>query len=383
MAKQDSAPQTKQDEFSRIFDEYRAKIEEITQRTETNLRNISAEADIATSSDSEKDEIVVSRASTETPQDSGAGEPDLKKSIIEVGQLNAKEAEEILAEARHKARQIIEEAEKAVKKEARKKTQSEVEKIISKARKDAEAIVAQANQAAERERDEVIAASKQEVERLVREITEKCRQESQEQASRTLAEAQQKAKIMLDGISASTVVINKVIGEMVGRAKQTISEFETGLQKDSEELTKVITVTQVKLAEVSRISEEAERPAAAPPAVQSKNREVPSSPTLAVRLMGERSNGNNGAATLFSGRVEMKSISPTFDYQYLKNMKKYLVSVPYIKDLQEYASEKEMSVLFEVKEPAPLLEIFRNIPLVTQVITEADGGMSLVFKNPA
>jgi hypothetical protein len=79
--------------------------------------------------------------------------------------------------------------------------------------------------------------------------------------------------------------------------------------------------------------------------------------------------------------MEMKSISAEFDYQYLKGMKKYLVHIPNIKYLQEYASEKEMSVVFDVLEPLPVLDILSNIPLVDEVITRAEDDICLIFKK--
>ena len=44
-SKNDSQPNS--DEFTRIFDEYRAKIEEITRKTEENLQTIHGKIDIA------------------------------------------------------------------------------------------------------------------------------------------------------------------------------------------------------------------------------------------------------------------------------------------------------------------------------------------------
>ena len=40
MSKQKNESQPNTDEFTRIFDEYRAKIEEITRKTEENLQSI-------------------------------------------------------------------------------------------------------------------------------------------------------------------------------------------------------------------------------------------------------------------------------------------------------------------------------------------------------
>jgi hypothetical protein len=82
---------------------------------------------------------------------------------------------------------------------------------------------------------------------------------------------------------------------------------------------------------------------------------------------------------MFSGKVEMKSVT-SFEYRQLKNLVNYLVHVPGIKYVQENASEKEMSILFDVKEPMPLVDILRDIPLVDKVIAEP-GGASLVLKK--
>jgi hypothetical protein len=58
----------------------------------------------------------------------------------------------------------------------------------------------------------------------------------------------------------------------------------------------------------------------------------------------------------------------------------YLVHIPGIKYVQENASEKEMSVVFDVKEPLPLIDILKDIPLVEKVIEEGNGA-SLVLKK--
>lgn len=395
MAKQEVEPQIKQDEFSRIFDEYRSKIEEITRRTESNIRSLSSEP-INTDDAIQQVEVLVTREAPENGSNGGTHIPDGiisrvqpetpkkqeedRKNGVDAERQNVEESAEILYDAKRKAKQIIEEAEESAKKEAKKKTQGQVDKLIGKAKKEAEDIIARANQMAEKERDEVIAASKREVERLIKEITEKCRQESQAQATRSIEQAQEKAKKMLADVSASTVEINRLIAAIVLRARNTINEFETGLQQDTIELTRVITAAQTALEEVSRIAVE-EKPRPAPQNNVLKNREIFTNPTLSVRLAGEKSNGKNGTPVLFSGRLEMKSVSVDFDYQYLKNMKKYLAHVPNVKYLQEYASEKEMSALWEVKEPLPLVEILNNIPGLDKVITEPDGNFSLIFKN--
>jgi F-type H+-transporting ATPase subunit b len=367
MSKPDVKTQTHKDEFSRIFDEYRAKIEEISRKTVNNIPQTGMAPDTATGDDIEDVEVTVSRVQPKT-----AGSP---KELISPADL---EAEEIILAAKRRAQQIIDEAEEKSRKEATKKTQSQVEKIISKARKDAEEMIAQARQATDKESNDIVAAAKEEAEKFLREITEKCRRETQTQSNRAIDEAREKADKMMTDIVTSCQEISRMVSEIVSRTRQTIDEFEVKLQTDVSELAKAIAETQRKLEQFTVIAlkeKEEVRPAPA-----NKNAEPIETPTLSVRILGAKSNGKNGTQPLFSGQVEMKSISSAFDYQYLKNLKKYLIHIPNIKYLQEYASEKEISILFELKEPLPLLDILRNIPQVDEVITEADD-ISIVFKN--
>jgi hypothetical protein len=119
----------------------------------------------------------------------------------------------------------------------------------------------------------------------------------------------------------------------------------------------------------------------AKPEPSNKNKEQYKNPTLAVHLLSDKSVSKNGNNGLFIGQIEMKSVSTSFDYQYLKNLKKYLINIPSIKYLQESASEKETTVLFDVKEPLPLLDIFSNIPLVDEIVTETDDDIFIIFKD--
>jgi vacuolar-type H+-ATPase subunit H len=445
MANQDTGTETKQDEFSKIFDEYRAKIEEITRRTEKSLRSLDATPDGNHNDENEYIEVV-----TAPPQPEGAVNnsvqtqaepapspgPEPPRQPVEINNAVQTQAEpapspppepprqpvetngiaqvrvrsvpslvpepprrprevntrvgferpafeesaEILYEARREAKKIIEEAEESAKKEAKKRTQAQVDKIIEKARKEAEDITTRASRNIEKVRDEVITKSKQEAEYIIREITQKYRQDTEAQSSRTIAEAQEKAGKMLADISASTQQIGQLITEIVTRAKKTINELETNLQTEAAELTRIITETQFRLEEVSKTARE-EKPVPVAPPKQTQDIETRVNPSLAIRLIGEKSNGNNGTSALFSGQMEMKSVSASFDYQYLKKLKKYLVHIPNIKYLQEYASEKEMSVVFDIMEPLPLLDILSNIPMVDEVVTRADDDICLVFKN--
>jgi hypothetical protein len=461
MAKQDTGTELKQDEFSKIFDEYRAKIEEITRRTEKNIHIIDSKPGDNHADDHEQIEVVSAKsqpaatvnndvqgqlentllqkaepapkleaakreaeANTEALQPLKT-EPPLKAEIppplkaeptakpepvsarADTVRTPFMESEEILKQARHEAKQIIGEAEESAKKEAKKRTQGQVDKIIEKAKKEAEEITARANKNAEKVRDEVITESKREADLVIREITQKYRQETEAKSSLAMAEAQEKARKMLSDISASTLQVGNHITEIVNKAKRTISELETALQPEIIELSRLITETQNKLEainkEINKTTDKTtdkttvkidikptsktngkEEKHVPPPALKqtSEARTIQNGiPTLAIRLIGEKTSGNNGTAALFSGQMEMKSASASFDYQYLKKLKKYLVHIPKIKYLQEYASEKEMSVVFDIMEPLPIVDILSNIPMVDEVITRADDDICLVFKT--
>ena len=376
MVRSDKTSPFHTDEFTRIFDEYRAKIDEITRKTEKSLQAINVVSDVVDDPDipaeveDERPVETVSQVEVEL-------EPD--KRPVEVIWPSEKESVEIIKEAKRKAQQLISQAEESIRKEAKKKTQAQVDKIIGKAKKEAEVIVARALQTAEREIENAIVTSKSEAEQLLKEITEKCREEAREYSSRVIAGAREKAEKMMDDITMSATDVSRIVTEIVDRAKKTINEFEGKLQEETDELTKAITETQSKLEEVTMIGREEET--SPEPAAKSREiREPYKNPSLTIHLLGHKSNGKHGHQALFSGKVEMKS-SSAFDYQYLRNLKKYLVRMPNIKYLQEYASEKEMSVLFEVQEPLPLLDILTSVPLVDRVIKQTDDDLCVIFKT--
>jgi vacuolar-type H+-ATPase subunit H len=366
MGKSDTKEQSQKDEFSRIFDDYRAKIEEISRKTQKDPENGNAPSDVPIVSEAEDLEVLVSRA---LPKSENS-----KHKIISPGDI---EAQDIILAAKKRAQQIIDEAEEKSRKEAKKRTQSEIDKIITKARKDALDIITQTKQSADKERNEIVMSSKNDAEQIIREITEKCRQETQEQSSRAIEEARERADRILAEIINSGMEISQKVGEIITRAKQTLAEFEIRLRTETDELATAIAETQQKMALFKSLVRKEEEVKSIP---VSNNKETAKNQTPGLRLLGQRSNGKNGTHTMFSGQVEMKSISSPFDYQYLKNLKKYLVHIPNIKYVQESASEKEMSIVFDLQEPLPLLDILKNIPLVEEVITNADD-ICIMFKS--
>ena len=423
MAKQQlNDTQLLNDEFTRIFNAYRARIDEITRRTQRNLTPdsvaVSPITPPAPTAVPQVPESVLSRVSprpVNKPAIQHVSRPPVNKPDIPLvssppvnkpdippvasAPVNksdippvavklelpvVKESEVIVKEAKRKAQRIIAEAEEIIKKEAKKKTQAYVEKIITGAQKEAEDIINKAAQSVDRERAEVVSMLKQESERVSKEITEKYAQENRQHSAHIISEAREQAAVLLKDIVNNSTEIGQQMDEIINRAKKTIAEFETKLQAETGELSKAISETQNKLLQVTMVPvKEIPKPESPKPESLAlvRNREASKNPAMSVHLLSDNTREKYYGAGLFSGQVEMKSASESFDYQYLKNLKKYLVHIPSIKYIQESASEREVSVLFDVKEPLPLLDILNHIPLIEEVITETDDDICLIFKS--
>jgi vacuolar-type H+-ATPase subunit H len=378
MAKSDNNnndTQTKNDEFSRIFDEYRAKIDEITRRTEQNLQQAELSSDNGKGKSAEP-------AVIKSPEE----QADRENGLAEIDWQPDKAAQKIIDEAKREAQRIIDEAEEDVKREAKKKTQSKVDKIIEQAKKDSEDIINSAKNASEKEREEITTASKREAEELIRAITDEYRSETQAHSSQVIAHAKERAENILADIVASSNEINQLIVNIVNRAKESINALENSLQSEIDELNKVIQETQAKMEQVAVASSkdveqkpviiEKEEPETVP---ENYDEQLPSGTDLFVKFTGEKTNGDNGKSPLFSGQMELKAIS-SFEYKQIRSIKNQLINIRNIRYMQEHASEKEMSVLFEIKEPLPLLDIFNNFPQVKKV-SAVDNGITLTLKN--
>jgi vacuolar-type H+-ATPase subunit H len=366
MGKTNTKTQPQRDEFTRIFDEYRAKIDEISHKPVKSAPQDDIVTDTIDEEELDDLEMAIAR------QANKSGKAGVLVSMADM------EAEETIQAAKRRAQQIIDEAEAKCKKEASKKTQSQVEKIITKAKKEAEEIIMLAREATEKESNDIVAAAKDETERLVQEITETCRQETQSQASRAIDTAREKADKMMTEIVISCQGITLMVNEIVSRTRQTIDEFESKLQTDINELAKTIDEAQQKLQEFNATALKEKQQVGLVSA--NEGQQTTEELTLVVQVLGTKSNGQHDSEPLFSGQVEMKSISPSFDHQYLKSLKSYMGHIPNINYLQEHCSEKETSILFDLIEPLPLLEILSNIPLVDKVNSDADK-ISIVFKG--
>jgi vacuolar-type H+-ATPase subunit H len=308
--------------------------------------------------------------------------PDSFTSPVRVEIPVLRESDVIIKDAKRKARHIIAEAEDIIKKEAKKKAQTHVNKILDDAREEAEDIISKATHDADRERAVATLTLKEEKERVIGEITEKYTRESRQQASQIIEDAREKSAAMMKEILASSEEIGRQINEIINRAKNTVAEFETKLQMEASELTKAISEAQSRLLELTMTPvKETPEPAEDAGLTPVRTREQGKNPSMSVHLTSDGNRDKAAGRGLFSGHLQMTSASASFDYQYLKNLKKYLVHIPNIKYVQESASEREISVQFDVKEPLPLIDILNRIPIIDEVVSETDEDICLIFKS--
>jgi vacuolar-type H+-ATPase subunit H len=356
------------DEFSQIFDEYRAKIDEIVRKKNELSRHLA----------DEESTNIVNQAWKKAEEIISNSQQESQKIHEEIEQQAKKESSKIINEAKIKAQRIVDEIEERVKKEAKNRSKSEVDKIIAKAREESKNIISRARQIAEKERLEIIEGSKLEAEQLINDITEKCREETQTQSLQVVNEAQKKAEKMIANAVTSSAEISKLFMEIMHKTKTIMDGFENELNIEFSEFTKVIDEAKKKLEKSMNEAIEVGETKLLPSNIN--NEELNENSVLLVQLKADKCDEEIGFDTYFSGQMELKTMSPSFDYRQIMKLRDHLLKFPGVICLTECASEKEMIVLFEVKEPLLLLDILNNIPSVDRVITQ-DDGINLVLGN--
>lgn len=370
MAKQPTKTNLKSDEFSKIFDDYRARIDEITKKT-------AEESEQATKADIQE---IVEKEINKSKETLSKDRSDADIFIDEVEWQANKRAAEIVKEAKLQAQRLIYEAEDKIRKEAKKKTQTYIDKIIEKSKKESEEIIERTREIAEKEKTESITNTQQQVEKLIQEITEKAREDTEAQSSQILGQARQNAEKMISDVVTSSREISEKVMDIMNQTKSTVKKFQEELQSGLGELAEAVEETQNTLDTImAGIADKSEAITGTIQEPSGADMELTENTVLSVKFMGEKTNGKNGNDPLFSGKVELRSVT-SFEYRHLKSLMNYLVHIPGIKYVQENASEKEMSVLFDIKEPLPLYDIFKDIPLVEKVVEE-NNGASLVLKK--
>jgi vacuolar-type H+-ATPase subunit H len=399
MSKQFTETKQEKDEFSRIFTDYRTKLDEITRQMQKNLgfelpepdpptpKTEDIVIDVQTKAELEPQEMFLQvREELEIEE-----EPDTIPEILDTNiipelvsekpePVMVRESEEIIREAKQNASRIITEAEKRIKDEAKKKTESQVNKIITQAQKEAQDIIDRARQYTEEQKNEAIGALKQLAQQSIDEIINKCRRETQEQSSLIIRESRDKAAKMINDILAAGKEMSQLMEEAVNSTGKTINDFEARIKTGNETLLKAISQSQHRFFQVTMASnEEKSEEKKSEAAPDSKRKEPKNAPALIVRLLSD--NHDTQGDGLFCGKIEVKSVSTAFDYTYLKNLKKFLIHIPSIKYLQESASEKAVTMMFEISDPLPLLDILHNIPSIDEVTSEANDNIWLTFKD--
>jgi F0F1-type ATP synthase membrane subunit b/b' len=392
MANQFTETKQEKDEFSRIFNDYRSKVDEITRQMQKNLGYELPEPEPEPPVIKPEDIVIEIQTRAELePEEMFPGiqeEPEQEEEISPDPQrpepVMVKESDEIIREAKKNASRIIAEAEKRIKDEAKKKTEIQVNKIITQAQKEAQAIIARARQYTEDQKTEAINALKQQVLQSIDEIVESCRQETYEQSSLIIRESQDKAAKIINDILDAAREMGTLLEEAVTNTNTTINDFEGRIKASNESLLQALSQSQNKFVQITTVTAEEKpkepRERKAEPEPRSKRKETKSSSALAIRLMPNNQDFRGDG--LFRGKIEVKSVSSTFDYTYLKNLRKFLTRLPAVKCLQESASEKAVTMIFDVNEQLPVLEVLRKIPLVDEVISETGENIWLTFKNP-
>jgi hypothetical protein len=424
MPKQADEIQVLSDEFAKIFDAYRERIDEISRRTQSHLTPGGKGAEpvtppkasaVPTAEPTNAPEPPEDEASTaavitallasvnpqpgivmpkskpvmtipsgpviplpppETKAEAAIPEP-IRVEVPVVKEVVVKESEVILRQARRQADKLLAEAEESIRKEAKKKTQAQVDKVLAKANKEAEETIAKAARHITEEREQISAQMKLDGDKALKDITETCRRESRERAAQVIAETRDKAAKMITDVTAASEDIGRQLNDIISRAKATVAEFETKMQAETGEFTRTISEAHTKLLTLTLPPKEPEMPV---PAAASKNKLPVKNPTLTVHLKDTKADRRFFHTGLFAGRMEMKSAG-ALDYRYVKALKKTLGQYAAIRYLEESASEKELSLQFEVVEPQPLLDVLGNVPMVEQVLPQPNDDILVVFRN--
>ncbi|MFH1652007.1 MAG: hypothetical protein ABID87_07915 [Chloroflexota bacterium] len=346
------------DDFSRAIDEYRAKIDQIVHIEREKYRKIA---------DEESSEIV-NGAWRKAEEIVAGSQEKARKDYEEIMQRARTEADILVTESQSRARQITAGAEEGIAKEAKKRTRGEVDRILSKAHEEASNIIALAKHAAEKEARSITASVEKEKEQRIRQAMEAQQAEAQAHAAKTMAEARDKAnkmiaetrekagKMMEDFTASNTEVADSIMA-VVQRTDKLLDGFRGELQQEMEAVTRVMAEARGKLVQVKAetvVKSEAEA------TLKDIEEELDRNAVLSVQLFGDK---GQDIGALFKGKMEMRTISP-YHFMQIRKLRNLLAQVPSIKLLEEYASEEETTLLFDVKEPLPMLEILRKLPAV-------------------
>lgn len=366
MTEQPKNPQLEIDELARTVDEYRKRIDEVVRKERDKYRQqVDEESNAIIEGAWQKAEAIVAEAQ----QKAAKSREGLERKARE-------EAEVILSDSRRQAQQIVAEAEERIKKEARNRIKLEAEKLIDKAREEAKNISTQAQAAADTEANDTITKAKQEAERLLNDVRESCRTEVRAQTKQVLTEVRARAERVIEEVVRGSTDIGNVITETTLRAERLTEKFKHDLQLELAESSRLISDARQKL---ERAMAQAISQSEAAATIDDIHEELNNNAIISVELRGEKAAGSHDSSPLFQGQMEMKTLS-SCPYLQIKKLKSFLAQIPNIKLVEEYASETETTLLFEVKAPMPLFDILTRIPSVEESVAEGDN-VRLVLRD--
>ncbi|MFC1893275.1 hypothetical protein ACFLYR_04465 [Chloroflexota bacterium] len=257
------------------------------------------------------------------------------------------ESAAIIAESAEQAELIISETEKNVKREAKRKTKREVERLIAEAR-----------QSAEKEAAKIIANSRKEAEKVSRELTENTKKEAIETAKAAVQlkhEAEQKIKEAED-------VFAQIAAQLKQRGEHTINRLQDQAKKEAVKSAEVILEAEQKEQHLTdKVKERAKDELEQVDVLASS----PISKLEATEVgTGVSSKGDN-AAELFQGKVRL-TIPTSTEFEQIMSFQAHLNRCADLRLVSLGGSAAEGTiVVVAVDKPLPLLDIIGSMPPVT------------------
>jgi F0F1-type ATP synthase membrane subunit b/b' len=292
-----------------------AELEKVFQEYKSRLENAEQESAEIIGVAWQKAENIIAKAQEEAQQ-----------TADETKRQSKEEADRVILESKHEAEQIVKEAEDRIKKEAKDRTQREVEKIIAGAR-----------QATEKQSAEIIASSRKDADQIVDEVKGTVEAEALEESSKIIVEAKEAAhKIDKESIACAAET-NKLLVEVVQKAETIFDRFRAEAQKELAELLLAVGKVQDNLESRIIIDE--------------------------IKVGATDDNGKDPKNRSFEGRRELQVIPPYEGIQ-IKRLVEFLKKIPNIRLAGEAATEDMASIFIEILEPLPLLTLLREMSLI-------------------
>ncbi|MBI4334820.1 MAG: hypothetical protein HY673_26495 [Chloroflexi bacterium] len=360
---QKSPEKKESDELVRVIDEYKLRLEQLIQK-ETERQRLHAE---------EESNQIIAGASEKAEKIIADSQHKAQQTAAEIEQKAHKEAARLVGDAKFKAEQTLKDAEARIKKEARERTRKEVESIIKRAREEASGIENYARQQSEKDANELIAAAKQEAGRARSKAAEEAKQEAYQQSARIIAEYRAEMEKNAAAVAERVQEIDSVLNESVLRAESIFNKFKKEVHGELEETRKNIAESGRKLAEALAADAGPKgNPARLHTGWETDGTEDATGGKAGtiVDITATRTNGSGGQ--LFKGGMELRVIPP-YNSAQIKELIHAILQVPGIKRAGDYGSDEEgAKVIFEIREPLPLVKVLNKMPLVASTSDKGD-----------